>query len=278
MDLNTVTSFRRATTRADLALGAGERPLAGGTFLFSDPNPVVTGLVDLTTMGWPSIETTAGGLRIGSTCTIAELVDLAEGRGAHIPPAEWTALPLFVDAANALLMSFKIWHTATVGGNIAQSFAAGALIAACATLDGEALILTPDGGERRMPVAEIPRGNGENTLAAGEIIRHIDIPVHALRSRTVLHKLALAELGRSGSVVSARRDEDGSTLFCLTASVERPVLLRWPEVPSRQALAEAVADADGYYTDPLGSADWRRGTTVVLAERSRLALMTGADA
>ena len=47
VDLNTVTSYRFATSRADLALAPGEKVLGGGTWLFSEPQPDVTGLVDL---------------------------------------------------------------------------------------------------------------------------------------------------------------------------------------------------------------------------------------
>ena len=82
MDLNTVTSYRFATSRADLALGPGEKLLGGGTWLFSEPQPAVTGLVDLSTMGWPDLEISHAGLRIAATCTIATLVAFAEGRGS----------------------------------------------------------------------------------------------------------------------------------------------------------------------------------------------------
>ncbi|GAA4770219.1 FAD binding domain-containing protein [Microbacterium gilvum] len=273
MDLTAVESYRRARSRADLVLAPGEAPLAGGTLLFSDPHPHVSGLVDLTTLGWPDLEQTDTGLRIGATCSIARLVAFAE-RG--VPG--WTALPLFVEAANALLMSFKIWNTATVGGNIAQSYAAGAMISLGAALDAEAVVWTPGGGERRMPVAAVPAGNGANTLATGEIIRAIDIPDRALRSRTALRKVALAELGRSGAVVTSRVDEDGTAVFALTAAVERPVVLRWAALPGTDELTAAVDAADGWYTDPLGSADWRRGVTAVLAERCRAALAEGAGA
>ncbi|WOF22747.1 FAD binding domain-containing protein [Microbacterium betulae] len=276
MDLNTVASFRVARTRDDLALAPGETPLAGGTLLFSDPHPHITGLVDLTGLGWPALEVLEDRLRIGATCTIAQLVAFAEGRSGFLPAKGWTAVPLFVDAANALLASFKIWNTATVGGNIAQSYAAGSMIALGAALDAEAVVWTPGDGERRMPVSEIPAGNGVNTLARGEIIRAVDVPERALRSRAVLHKTALAELGRSGAVVTGRVDADGSSTFGMTASVERPVVLRWPSLPGARELAEAVAAAVGYYTDPLGAADWRRGVSVVLAERCRADLAEGA--
>ncbi|HVL63318.1 MAG TPA: FAD binding domain-containing protein [Microbacterium sp.] len=120
MDIDTITSYRRARTRDELALGPGEAFIAGGTWLMSEPQPETTGFVDLTTLGWPDLEVTADGLRIGATCTIATLVAWAQGTSPE-PPAEWTALAMVPDAANALLASFKVWNTATVGGNVCRS-------------------------------------------------------------------------------------------------------------------------------------------------------------
>lgn len=263
MDLSSVRSYRRATARTDLALAPGEEILAGGTLLFSEEQPGVTGLVDLTALGWEPIERAEDGLRIAATCTIAQLVAFAQ------TDTQWAASPLFEAAANALLASFKIWHTATVGGNIAQSYAAGAMISMAAGLDAEATIWTPDGGERRLPVADIPAGNGVNTLARGEVIRSIDIPGYALHGQATLHKAALAEHGRSGAVVTGRRDRDGRCVFTVTAATLTPRLLRFPALPSPEALAAAVDALDGWYTDALGSAEWRRAVTAVLAERAR---------
>lgn len=278
MDLTTVTGYRRARSRPDLALAPGETFLAGGTWLFSEPQPQVTGLVDLTGMGWPEIEIepTADGpmLRIGATCTIERLVSWSQGRAPDLPPAppDWTALTLVPDAANALLASFKVWRTATVGGNICQSFAAGAMIALTAGLDGVAWVLTPDGGERRMPVADVPAGNGVNALRPGEVLRAVEVPARALRARARLQKIALAELGRSGSVVTGRVDRDGHAVFTVTAATLTPHVMRFDAPPSAVELAAAIAAASGYYSDPLGAADWRRAVSGVLAERLRAEL------
>lgn len=148
--------------------------MGGGTWLFSESQVATAGLVDLTAMGWPALEYPAGGgLRIGATCTIAELSRLPEREG-------WTAHPLFFQCATALVASFKIWNVATVGGNICRSFAAGAMISLCVALDGEALVWTPKDGEYRIPVADLVTGNGTNCLRAGEVLRAVDIPEHAL--------------------------------------------------------------------------------------------------
>ncbi|MFG6444461.1 FAD binding domain-containing protein [Microbacterium sp. P07] len=269
MDINTVTSFRRARTRDDLALAPGEAFLGGGTWLMSEPQPGTTGFVDLTTMGWPDLEITSEGLRIGATCTIARFAAWAQTEA----PPHWRATRIIPDAANALLASFKIWNTATVGGNICQSFAAGSLTSFTAGLDATAIVWTPDGGERRVAVAELVTGNAENALARGEVLRAIDIPDHALRSHMLLQKIALAELGRSGAVVTGRIDPDGASVFGITAATEAPTVLRFGELPDAETLAHAVGAASRYYSDPLGSADWRRGVSIVLAERIRTTLL-----
>lgn len=265
MDITTVTSFRPARSRADLALAPGEVVIAGGTWLMSEPQPRTTGFVDLTTLEWPDLELTDEGLRIGATCTIARLLDWVDREA----PSAWTSLALARPAADALLASFKIWNTATVGGNVCQAFAAGAMIALLSTLDATALIWTPDGGERRVAVADLVIDDAATSLAPGEVVRALDVPAHALRARVGLQKIALAELGRSGAVVTARVDPDGSAVFVLTAAVRRPRVLRFARVPGAGELRDAIASASDFYTDPLGSADWRRGVSVVLAERLR---------
>lgn len=291
MDVLTVSSFRPARTRADLALAVGEVPIAGGTWLMSEPQPGTTGFVDLMTMGWPEVELTETGLRIAATCTIATLVAWAQsrpgasasegwvgGRGpnseariANLPPvpADWRALDLVVPAANALLASFKIWNTATVGGNVARSFAAGAMISLAVALDGLAWCWAADGSERRIPVADLVTGNGTNCLADGEIIRAVELPRAALASRALLTKVALAELGRSGAVVTGRVDLDGGVVFGITAATSWPTVLRYPAMPRDGELRGDIEAAPGYYSDPLGSADWRRSVSATLALRLR---------
>ncbi|MFP5021686.1 FAD binding domain-containing protein [Pseudonocardia phyllosphaerae] len=258
MDLTTVTGFRRARHRDDLALGPGERILGGGTWLFSEPQPEVTGLVDLTTMGWEPITTLPdGGVEIAATCPIADLA-------AH---GEATGRPLFAQCAHALLASWKIWHTATVGGNVCRSFAAAGMVALCVALDGVALVWTPDGGQYRIPVARLVTGNGTNRLRDGEVLRALELPAPAVDARTAFRKIALAELGRSGAVLTGRVDPDGSCVLGITAATAAPTVLRYPELPGPGQVRSDVDGLGGWYTDPLGSADWRRAVSgVLLAE------------
>ncbi|PFG42610.1 CO/xanthine dehydrogenase FAD-binding subunit [Isoptericola jiangsuensis] len=269
MDVTSVASFRTARTRADLVLAPGEVVLGGGTWLMSEPQPGTTGFVDLTGLGWPDLEVTDDGLRVAATCSIATLRAWAEGRGPLAVPAGWTAVAMVPDAVDALLASFKIWNTATVGGNVCRAFPAAAMVSLAVALDAVAEVWTPDGGTRRTPVERLVTGAGTTDLAPGEVLRALEIPATALRSRAGLRKIALAELGRSGAVATGRVDPDGAAVLTLTAAVVRPVVLRYAALPDAATLAADVADAPGYYTDPLGAADWRRGVSVVLAERLR---------
>ncbi|MBF4476827.1 CO or xanthine dehydrogenase, FAD-binding subunit [Rhodococcus rhodochrous J3] len=272
MDLHNITAYDIARDRADLTFEKGAAPLGGGTWLFSEPQPHLHRLVDLSGLDWPAVTRHPDALEIAATCTVEQMAALSD-------EAEHTAAPLFRQCAEALLASWKIWKRATVGGNICLSFPAGAMISLATALDADAVIWTIDGGERRIPVADFVLGVASNALAPGEILRSIRIPLRVLNSRTVFRKIALSPLGRSGAVVIGRRDDDGSVTLSITASTVRPYLLRFTEVPSTQALSDALArliPATSYYTDAHGAADWRRAVTAVLAEEIRTELSNTA--
>lgn len=275
MDITSVSSYRFARSRADLALAPGEVILAGGTWLMSEPQPEISGFVDISRMDWPAIEQSEGGVRIAANCTIAEFVAWAKGEETF---GQWLALPLVERAANALLASFKIWNTATVVGNICRSFAAGAMTSLAVALDGTVEIWCPDGSDRTMAVAELITGNGTNSLGPGEVVRALRLPAYALRCPAALQKIALAEHGRSGAVVTGRLGEDGGAVFTVTAATLTPQVLRFGVMPDDEVLAAAVEMAHGYYSDPLGAADWRRASSAVLARRVRRELLEGSVA
>ena len=147
MDLPGIQELARPLTRDALPpVGAGSAWLAGGTWLFSEPQPGLRALVDLAGLGWAALEPSASGLRIGATCTIAALEAFAATPGC---PPDWLAAPLFRACSQALLGSFKIWAVATVGGNVCLSLPAAPMLALTVALDGVAQVWRPDGTERQ---------------------------------------------------------------------------------------------------------------------------------
>jgi CO/xanthine dehydrogenase FAD-binding subunit len=264
MDLNTITEIGRPTCRNDLTdWRNGDAWLAGGTWLFSEPQPALTRLIDLAALGWPALEIGAG-LRIGATCTLATLA------AADLPGA-WQAAPLFRQCCQALLGSFKIWNAATVGGNLCMALPAGPMAALTTALDGVCTIWTQDGGERSVAARDFILGPQRTVLRPGELLRAVDIPEAALRSRTAFRQVSLAPLGRSGALLVGTVAPDGAFGLTVTASTRRPVRLDFPSVPTAQALVEALP-ADEYYDDVHGHPEWRRHVTHRFAQQIRDAL------
>ncbi|MBM7458963.1 FAD binding domain-containing protein [Rhodococcus coprophilus] len=265
MDLHTVADYTVARSRDDLAWGPGTAFVGGGTWLFSEPQPHLRRLVDLSGLDWPATLHGDAGLEIAATCTVEELSALSDTE-------TWTAAPLFRQCADALLASWKIWKRATVGGNICLSLPAGAMISLAVALDADVVIWSRDGDEKRVPVEEFVTGAGENILRDGDILRSIRIAPRLLDSRTAMRKISFSPLGRSGAVVIGRRDSDGAFTLSITAATTRPYVLRFPGAPSPADLEAALAShvpADAYYADVHGTPSWRRAVTQVLAQEVR---------
>ena len=253
MDINTVTEFAPAV---GAGWRAGDAWLGGGTWLFSQPQPGITRLLDLAAFGWPAITETEDGLRIAATCTLAEL---ARWRPRH----DWPAARLAEQCCDALLGSFKVHNMATVGGNICLSLPAGPMTALVAALDGAATLHAPDGGSRQVPVAGFVTGDGRNVLRPGELLREVVLPAGPLRARTAFRQVSLSPVGRSAVLVIARHDlGGGGAVVTVTASTPRPVQLRFGSPPPPAgAVAALDAAAPGYLDDVHGSAAWRAAMT-----------------
>ncbi len=121
-----------------------------------------------------------------------------------------------------------------------------------------------------MPVEQFMTGNGTNSARARRrAARRSSSPTTPCGHARAIRKIALAELGRSGAVLTGRVDEDGRSVFGITAATWRPTVLRYDGLPDAATLRSDAASADGYYTDPLGTADWRREVSGVLARGDR---------
>ena len=262
MDLNTITAVARPKARSELPFWtAGDAWLAGGTWLFSEPQTHLNRLIDLAALGWPALMIDANGLSIAATCSVAELDGL-------ICPPDWLAAPLINQCCRAFLASFKIWKTATVGGNICMSLPAGPMISLTSALDGICTIWQADGGERRSPVCDFVTGNNTNALKPGDLLRQIDIPVGALKRRSAFRQISLTPVGRSAALLIGTIAQDGAFALTVTASTKRPVRLPFKAIPDAAELCETILRAipgDLYHDDVHGKPFWRKHMTLRLA-------------
>jgi len=278
MDLETVVEMALARTRAELPAPAeGDAFLAGGTWVFSAPQTGVRRLVDLTTLGWPALTATDEALEIAATCTFTELVDFATGdpRAAEDARPRWPALGLFRPCCDALRGSFKVQHAATVGGNVCLALPAAPMVALAAALDGVCVVWTPGGGERRVAAEAFVVGDRATVLAPGEVLRAIVLPSAVLAARTAFRQESLTPLGRSAALLIGRADPDGAFVLTITASTPRPVVLRFPAMPTAHELAgrvdAALADS-GLHDDVHGDPAWRAQLTALMADELRAEL------
>lgn len=270
MDLNTITAVAHPQTRAQLPVWtAGDAWLAGGTWLFSEPQVHLTRLIDLTDLKWPALTISDTHLSIAATCTIAQLDGLA-------CPSDWLAAPLIGQCCRAFLASFKIWKTATVGGNLCMSLPAGPMISLTAALDGVCTIWKASGVEQKISVVDFVTGNLQNRLTPGDLLRQVDVPIAALKRRAVFRQISLAPVGRSAALLIGSLDADGTLTLTVTASTVRPIQLSFRGAPDasalRAAIMQQIAD-DLYHTDVHGKPLWRKHMTLRLAEEIRCELL-----
>src|SRR6201987_1334571 len=188
MDLNTINDVARPKGRTDMpAWREGDAFLGGGTFLFSEPQPQLTRLIDLAGFGWQPLRVSSTGLDIAATCTIAQL-------DAFAAPVEWIASPLIDQCCRAFLASFKVWNTATVGGNVCMSLPAGPMISLTVALEATYTLWPRGAAPREVPGIEFVTGNHTNVLQPGELLRSIHLPAAALSKRAALRRASLTRL------------------------------------------------------------------------------------
>jgi len=266
MDLNTIESVAHPRTRDQLPVwAAGDAWLAGGTWLFSEPQAHLRRLIDLSDLKWPALTIGETGLSIAATCTVAQLDSMA-------CPPEWIASPLINQCCRAFLASFKIWKTATVGGNICMSLPAGPMISLTSALGGVATIWPAAGGERKIAVADFVTGDNRNVLAQGDLLRQIDIPLAALKRRSAFRQISLTPLGRSAALLIGSVTGEGALALTVTASTKRPVQLAFAGMPTAKELRETILEQisdELYHNDVHGKPAWRKHMTLRLGEEIR---------
>jgi CO/xanthine dehydrogenase FAD-binding subunit len=271
VNLNTITEVRRVTGNGDgFDWREGDSWLAGGTWLFSEPQPHLRRLLDLQGFDWEPLEVGEQGLHISPTCTIAQLAALEA-------PLEWAASPLIRQCCHAFLASFKVWNTATVGGNICMSLPAGPMISLTVALEGVYTLRLRDGGERRVAAEEFVTGNHQNILQPGDLLRSIEVPIAALRKQTCFRRMSLTRLGRSTALlIGTRSPQDGTFMLTVSASTVRPARLSFDEMPDarglRERLRETIPDSM-YHDDVHGAPDYRRHLTHHFGEEIRRELL-----
>lgn len=160
------------TIEQAVALLAGDgsaRPLSGGTDLVVQMRAGRTGagaIVDLKRIArLREIRRDGEGFVIGAAVPCTALKKDA---------ALVAAWPGVVEAAN-LIGSVQVRNRATMAGNLCNASPAADSVPALVAAGATCLVVGP-GGERVVPVEQIPSGPGKTTLKAGEFVAEIRLP------------------------------------------------------------------------------------------------------
>jgi CO/xanthine dehydrogenase FAD-binding subunit len=257
VNLNTIVEVKRPRTLDEVEdWRPGNAWLAGGTWLFSEPQIHTDTLIDLERLHWPSLVQRDEELEIGATCRIAELY-------AYRAPAAWIASSLIGECCRSFLSSFKIWNEATIGGNIVMSLPAGPMLSLTVALEAEYELWPLDGEPRRVAAVDFVTGNHANVLAPGELLRSIHIAAQTLRKRHAFRRASLTHLGRSSVLLIGTREGD-EILLTVTAATLRPIQIRLaPKMSPHEVRLhiDAAVPKDLYLEDVHGSPAHRRHLT-----------------
>lgn len=269
MDQHTIRAVKSPASPGEIAdWPAGYAWLAGGTWLMSEPQVGLDTFIDLHGFGWKNLEASDDGLEISATCPIEVLGDF---KGS----AEWPAAPLLRASVHALLMSFKIAHVATVGGNICMSLPAGAMVSLTVALEATYTLWPRNGAPRTVAARDFVTANHANILAPGELLRSIHIPASALQKRYAMRRASLTKLGRSAVFLIGTRGANGKLLLTITASTPHPVQLSFAGSPTAEevrAAIDAAIPANGWFDDVNGTPAYKKHLTYHFAEEIRAEL------
>jgi carbon-monoxide dehydrogenase medium subunit len=230
--------YERPDRLADaLALMAdgGARPLAGGTDLvirIRDGSIAPATVVDVKGIGEFSrdIRIEDGWLRIGARTTMTDLL-----RDERIR-RDYTALA----EAAAYVGSVQIRNRATLAGNICNASPAADTAPALLAFEAR-VVAVGQRGRRVIPLDDFFVRSGVTTLASGDLVEAIEMPVrsgrrgsvHARRTRRRGHDLASVTL-------AVAIDEEGVTRVSYGSVGPRPVLA----IDDTGLLADPAADED----------------------------------
>ncbi|MBD2436567.1 xanthine dehydrogenase family protein subunit M [Nostoc sp. FACHB-110] len=233
--------------------GEGWTWLAGGTWLFSEPQPNLKVLVDIQKLGWDEIEVRENNLIIGATCPLIKLFQ-------YPYPETWTAISGLKSAVTALAASSKVVNVATVGGNICLALSVGTLAPVMVALDASYEIWNLPGNSRQVVAKEFQIGHKKTILQPGEILRRVLIPLDNLQWQVNYQRFSIAATDPALAIVVTAKNQQ--QIRCvIAASVTAPRLVEYQDL-----------DRENFIEDAKASANYRRHITEVLIQRSLSAL------
>lgn len=244
----------------------GDAYVAGGTWLFSEPQPEIRRLIDLSKLPGQEISRTDEELIIPAGVTYSALHQSAVLLG--------DASQLFLQAVRTLSSSFKTWGLATIGGNLCLAYAKSMMAPTLCLLDARYDLLTPGSRGRSVEAREFQTGVCQTIRAPGEYLRQVRIPLGRLEGRFALEKESYTTTSHATAMVLTRMPHRGSeekASVTISAATVRPVSFELPRQSTTGELlagVEAAVEGVEFLETGHGGAAYRREMVAYLAARA----------
>jgi len=263
-------------------LAGGARPLAGGMSLIpmmklrlATPDHLVD-LGKLKDLSY--IREEGGALHLGATTTHYEIESSPLVRGK---------CPLLAEAASAI-GDVQVRNMGTIGGSVAHADPSADYPAALQALEAR-VVLKGAKSERTVAVADFIVDTFTTSLAPGEIIREIIVPVEDSATGTSYQKMLQPASGFAIVGVAARLRKSGGKISMVRLGVtglsnrsyrataaEKALEGKSGSAAEIQNAAALVADGVEANSDLHASAEYRRHVTTVYAARALMAALARA--
>lgn len=265
MDLHYIETYLRPTNLQTVTnWQSGYAWLAGGTWLFSEPQPHLKTLVDLEQLNWGKIEIAPEGLAIGATCKMEKLLHFSY-------PQTWTAIKALQSAVHHLA-SFKVTNMATVGGNICLALPVSNFAPVMVALGASYEILDRTYQPYQISALEFQTGARKTILQPGEVLRKIWIHQPNLEWLVNFKRIGVTTAAYALSIVAtAYNPKTSQVRFGLGACVSAPRLIEFFHIPTSGEIAEALLSQiplSEFIEDDKASAAYRQHLTQILMQRS----------
>lgn len=269
MDLHNIDNYLRPTDINQVSdWGESWSWLAGGTWLFSEPQPQIKTLVDIQSLGWDEIEFFNPPnshqerlLAIGATCALTKLLQ-------HPWASEYTAVDGFKGAISALSASLKVVNVATVGGNICLALSVGTLAPIMVALDASYEIWNMAGKSRIIAAKDFQIASRQTILQSGELLRRVLIPVKNMKWQVDYKRFGIAASDPALAIAVGAYNQVAKKLrLVIGASVAAPVLLELDGDVETGFSYDAFLENMDFIEDARAKAVYRREITQVLIRR-----------
>jgi CO/xanthine dehydrogenase FAD-binding subunit len=232
--------------------------LAGGTWLFSEPQPHLKTLVDIQQLGWSEIEIIDDFLAIGATCTLRKILE-------YNCPKEWIAWTGFRSAIASLAASSKVINVATVGGNICLALSVGTLAPVMIALNAKYELCNCQGESRQVAARDFQIGHRQTILEPGEVLRRVMIPISSLTWKIDFQRFGIAASDPALAIAVSVYDNVNSMMkVVISASIAAPLLLEFNgDITSLISNLEKI----NFIDDARATATYRREITQILIKQ-----------